>query len=1089
MSVINPRVSQRQKKAESALGPYVKRMMMEFGTDKHRVDFTVEVENSLDRYKLQARDNLFAIVMPVGSGKTSVCDRYGFVDIDRCAVKIEHDTLNEMRVDCINGKQSWEEHNKYWLRLVNQTLDLVDYSRPVVIMVHSEIIALNIGALPLVGMCPDDKLFKDIYNGMVAKKNIKRAELSALNRAEFQSHSNILMRSKRTFGSYDELDRLIIRTMLVNDLPVAQPYKYSRLVKSSYYHDSCPDWVLTGDKGKVDPGVLIRLIDANHAPKEAGDFFLKTNDIPASFGFGIRMNEWASTLAEIRYATTDCRDFDTGGDMGEIFPYDSMKMKTRSNITMQRLVKGLDVFDDDIIYSVATHHVGRPNNFVTALICYIIGILKNCDTGHLAIKMMGVSFPRWTEVFKEFHANIRLSRYFMNTVISESERQKLMYIHLLVGKEEGVADWVAEVEDRTCDDPSPDHKAYNKELGTWTRTQYYKDFKEALENVHCKFGGYKNRSIQSFKDFYDLRYTWLTKGSLTYNNLDPDIKKYVIGIWDEVNGIVRQAEGRHNKKSIFEVFHILQELDTPFELFNVTKIVTKLDECGHTKRALFPGSLLHYVIFSYVLTIAEMQGQVGNVRLNADPDEDMPYIEMKLSSTIPRLLFDWVNYNSYHSQDEMALVIEKLAQKITEPGDYYSFCMCISRAMYHMSFQDPDGGKHQLGRGLYSGWRGTSYINTVLNATYVECGAISYRRLYDQDPFRYIDGGGDDLDAGMNNPNQAYKLLSVMRKMNFKAKDIKQMIDYKSEFFRNTISGEGAYASPTRALATFINGKWEGHGNIPIKDRITAILDQVGKIVRRGFDAGFGNTLSVLCLSHWCKVGDNDDWLSLPAEVLHGDMKCGGLGIPDGDGMLWELEDIVPEPAQKTEVMNVPGTLASHDYLSVLCKELKQFGMEVEDSRSLEVEMAKASFDIYQEYDYSNIIKFKSRVVSKRLVVEPRRNEAVFAAFSRFTGVYTGDRDLTKMLRFDSILPYIRLNGKKMNREQLMEVMEVSVNRNVFDFSGDLYYRRLVSESVAKVVTDFCLHATAREDIPLEISQEWFKDLCYMCWEDFEIRL
>jgi len=318
--------------------------------------------------------------------------------------------------------------------MVDGTLDLLDYSRPVIIMLHSEVLALALGALPLAGFCPGTELFKKVYTDKLKAGNKAGAMLSALNREEFLSHSNILMKTKRTFSSFDQMESLVLRTMSVNQLPVAVPKKHSSNIINEHYSEACPEWVLTG-KGEVDMRYLMALYRNGDIPKESMDYFCRRQEIPASFGFGMRMNEWSAFMASVRSRTTDTKEWDTHGDMGKQFPYLYEKMMTRSNVTMQRLAGGTDILLDGEVYDIVSHHVGRPNAFVSALVCYWEGIGKKLRCSSTLKKMLGVSYVFWGELFKEFHSLIRLSRFFMNTEIDESERQKLMYIDLFLGKD------------------------------------------------------------------------------------------------------------------------------------------------------------------------------------------------------------------------------------------------------------------------------------------------------------------------------------------------------------------------------------------------------------------------------------------------------------------------------------------------------------------------------------------------------------------------------------------------------------------------------------------------------------------------------
>ncbi|UVD33180.1 RNA-dependent RNA polymerase [Ilyonectria pseudodestructans chrysovirus 1] len=1090
------RMPQSMRKKMIGLETRIDERVRYMGTDKYRDDFTLEVLSSIERFEARRRKNFYAIVMPSGSGKTQLADRYGFLDIDRIVTKGEHEVLNDMRIDILANRKDWKEHNEMWVGLVNQTLDLYSYNHPVVILVHSEILALQVGALPLGGYAPTDDLYRRTMQVKTDSGNLAGARLMSLNREEFLQSSCIVMKNKRLFSDYRIGEKLVIHTLNLNYIPTACPNKFSMNVEPIGYSEECPEWVLTGDKSKLDVPMLLAMFEAKQVPKACLDFFFRHTDSPSSFGFGLRDNEWVQVLAQIRSAITDQRNFDVGADMGEVFPYKYMKNKTRANITVSRLVKGMEVFRDDDCYYIASHHVGKPNNFVTAVLCYWIGVGSSSKYAAFIRELLCVSFFRWGSVMKEFHNFVRQSDYLFGEKmgeledgsIDETERHKLMYLESLLGKEQEETDWMQEIEDRTWDYDMPDHRAYDPDLQMWTHAQYLKDFDAVLAATYSRLGKTSDPAIPNFEAFFKRRGAWLTKGSTVFNNLHPDMKKYTVDLINEVGEVVERVSGRHNKKSLFEVMNAIPELGGDFELFNATKIVTKLDENGHKRRALLPGSMLHYFVFCYVLHFVERDEQIGNVRLNAPADDNIEYFEMKMAA-IPRLLFDWTNFNLYHSSWEMSKVIERLGAVIQGPVDYLPFVKAISESMYNMVIVDPEGKKHKAGRGLYSGWRGTSYINAVLNNCYTGAAVVSFKRMYHRDPYRYIDGGGDDHDGGLNNAEDGYLMLAIMRKMKFKATAIKQMVHMKSEFFRNTVTVQGAYASPVRALATFVNGKWEGSGNIPIKERVSGILDQVAKLRRRGVDVQFCSTLSVLCLSHWCKVNEDGEWLDLPGYVIHGSSKDGGFGVPDDRGEVWRLQDRVPEPRVIGEAAHPPGTLATRDWLNVLCREVQEMNIEVEVSRQKVEEMALASFDVYGKYDYTNVINFKTTVLSKEKAVEPRSNPAAWEILMEFIATENKKTQIGRVMRYQEILPYMSVGGKPISQAHLCEILGVNVNEEVFDFQGDIYYRRLIAEPLATLVTEFCMEGIARGSMSRRKGEELFKDLCYMMYMNTEFKI
>jgi hypothetical protein len=366
---------------------------------------------------------------------------------------------------------------------------------------------------------------------------------------------------------------------------------------------------------------------------------------------------------------------------------------------------------------------------------------------------------------------------------------------------------------------------------------------------------------------------------------------------------------------------------------------------------------------------------------------------------------------------------------------------------------------------------------------------MSFVRLYGHEALSYADEGGDDLDAALNRHEDGYRMLSVMRNMNFKASAIKQMVAAKVEFFRNTITTEGVYASPIRALTTFVNGKWEGTGSVPVKERVGAILDQVGKLRRRGVESSFCSAMAVISLSHWCRIKTGEEWLDLPPTVIHGRLEDNGFGVPDSGGNVWVLKDRVPDPVVRASVGTPPGTLVTSDMISVLAREVRGLNITLSVSREKVAELAAASFDAYDRCDYTNVFAFKTECLGVEPVVSSRKNEAAWLDMVEWLGLEKRATRVGSILRYEELIPYMRVGDRAVTREDLAAVFGVSDCLDVLDFQGDVYYRRLIAEPLAKVVTEFCMEMVAQGVRSLSDAEEIFKDLCWMAYVSTEFML
>lgn len=1049
-----------------------------------------QLKHSMARYDAMAnqRHNLFAVIMPAGCGKTALAERYGLVDVDELVSRAEHDQYVEMRNEIVSGRGDWYDHNTLWFKRLNMTLDLFDYSMPVIIFVHTEETALEIGAKPIACL----KLTEYAH-----ELNIKNRE------ARFRQFSREGLKScvpservpnQRTFNSNKELEAFFLEIMNVSGLPVGAPFKYSSAIWNRSYSRETPGWVLRGDRAG-DPTVSINelrlLYEEGKVPKECVDYYVRASYVPTQFDFGVTMFEWSQALGQLPACYNERQGFSASADLMEVFPPQSAKELTRANVTVRQLCHTFDILSFPDAREIAEYHVGESQTFVASLLSEWKGVTQFTSVGHLVYPWFRVCQAEWSNRMKTLHSLIRCSRYFMNTKLSEKDRQALMYMDLLVGRGEYTIDEMAEVELRTDDTYDTRHLSYDPARQVFTNQQYKKDFIAAVEEAYIRLKiEPRPINVDSFKDFYMRRASWLTKGGLVYNQLPPQMKKFGSQVFDAVYETVREVEGRHNKKSLFEVWELADVLQgANSENFNLTKTQIKY-ETGKKDRTLLPGTLVHFIVFTYVLYLAEKQAQVGSVRLNAANDVDIRYFDKKMCTGVFHVLYDWADFNEQHSAWEMGVVVDYLKHYIVAPADYGMFVEAIVAGMYNMGLHDREGNIHKIWRGLYSGWRGTTWINTVLNFCYVHIALRNIERLFGVSVVLYVDHGGDDIDLALSEPTIMPQFLEVMDAMLFKANKWKQMFGTRSEFFRNTVCEGRVHASPTRALASFVAGDWEGAGRATVKERVVSLLDQIAKLRRRGCSEELCQGLTISTISHWCRIRDGEDWLSLPATIIHGHPDDGGLGVPDKDNNFWRLEEPVPEINEEWYKVVVPDYKASRDYVNVLARELEQFSLVIEEREALARRLAEDSYDIEKSVDHEKwkqLLNFETRVVGKELAVAPVEDEVVFEGFLEYEIEEGTEKKFDRASRYQEFVSYLSLNGRAVSKEELLDLMsDGEVTLEAVDFQGDIYYARLVPEFIAYRATMFCKEAINMGVCDAASAQHFFRVCCWMSSSVFQ---
>nr|UVG55905.1 putative RNA-dependent RNA polymerase [Poaceae Liege alphachrysovirus 1] len=1028
------------------------------------------------------RENLHAIVMPGGHGKTHLCNRYGFIDVDNLVDRISAAELFDMRMKCVvSNTKEWVEHNTQWYIAINKTLSLMTFDRPTVVLVHSEECAIEIGA----GILGVITLEEGCFEKNIQYRDVIGVTFSRISRTFVKARSlNHVVECEDN----EDVERVVLDLCNLYNIPVACPYKFGYSVTNSCYKEYVPKWLLEGQLDKrrfEDVDLVLELYEAKKIPKECVDYFIREMcPIKKAYGFGTTMNEWASLCSKVVGNIGEYVAFDLSGDLFELFPPGSQAERHRVNVTLRRLNEQLSILKDPECDTIMGRHVGDRHVFVAGIVSHWLGIGRHWELADQMFPFYLVRQGMWSEVMSEFHNLIRVSNWYCSTPIDEEVRQGMMYLQMFTGRKMYTADWAKVIDERKLRN-SKLFVSFDIERGLWTRRQYLDDFDAAISQAYVgMYADPRPIRIENFVDFWKRRRSWVAKGSTVLNSLGKEVLRYSVRFFDEMSKVI---EMRHNKKSLFENHEVIDLIDETERSWNYTKAVPKLNETGK-ERELLPGTLMHYLVFSYVLFVAEKQPPVGSTRLNVNDDDNILYFDRKMVSTYHHMLYDWANFNAQHSSEDMARVIEGLDQIPGAPKDYGYFCRAIAESFFNMYLIDPDGKEHKLERGLFSGWRGTTWINTVLNFVYVNVAVRCCERLYGDFDSVYFDHGGDDLDIAFRSPKDCFRLVEVMDAIGYEATTIKQMIDKKAEFFRNTVTIEGVFASPSRALANFVSGNWETAGAKTVSEKTMSIMDQVAKLERRGVEAEFCQALMRMALNHWLKIKVEDEWFCLKPEILHGAADCGGLGIPDEEGKVWEIEFVDKVSNVEALRAELPGMHCSEDYVSVIEEELARHKLAIFDKKGLTERMAKQSYDLEMFEERKVLMEMnKCRILVRgyREVVVPQWDNLLFQEFLEFTSSHREGLNLGKIEALEEFVGHIGYDGRVLDKQDLM-ILYLNKKRvlpHVVEFRGDVYYRRLCPDFMANHIDKYVRWRANEYNLDADRMQWEFQTLCYMASE------
>jgi hypothetical protein len=290
----------------------------------------------------------------------------------------------------------------------------------------------------------------------------------------------------------------------------------------------------------------------------------------------------------------------------------------------------------------------------------------------------------------------------------------------------------------------------------------------------------------------------------------------------------------------------------------------------------------------YILTNAEKGGQVGSTDLNIEQD-DKNHHDSRLCDKGWKFMYDFPDHNAHHSAWEMQLVMHRLGNMFQRNND---MDFCIKWLITSFDKMEIEG--HRVESGLYSGWRGTTWINTVLNHCYMLTAEMSFQRRYGYKPIEKFEGRGDDVDCKVAKPEVAYKFYEVMKDMGYEDNEIKQLVtDELHEFLRVIYTNEGIYTCLNRVLPGYVCGDLE-RGGANAEERIRANYVNIYMLNKRGLSSDICKVLEKCNIARWGRVLDDERYEVISPYVLHGRVEDGGLGIPDINGSIWRLATPVP---------------------------------------------------------------------------------------------------------------------------------------------------------------------------------------------------
>lgn len=247
--------------------------------------------------------------------------------------------------------------------------------------------------------------------------------------------------------------------------------------------------------------------------------------------------------------------------------------------------------------------------------------------------------------------------------------------------------------------------------------------------------------------------------------------------------------------------------DCPLDSWDGTTAVSVVPKLEHGKtRAIYSCNTMSYAQFSRVLRPAERKW--AGRRVIVDPGAGGSYgmfrrIRGAWPATLPvALMIDYADFNSQHTLQAQQLVISALLSRYPGMDDHERQALVSSFDKMDLFFKGEHIGR--VKRSLMSGHRGTSFINSVLNAAYIRM--VVGEEVYNGLQSFHV---GDDVLMFCRDAAQAYSIIDAMRAAGFILQKSKQSVGSAGfEFLRMSGTRDSAHGYLARAVASCVSGNW-----------------------------------------------------------------------------------------------------------------------------------------------------------------------------------------------------------------------------------------------------------------------------------------
>nr|UUV42583.1 MAG: RNA dependent RNA polymerase [Vaasa totivirus] len=339
----------------------------------------------------------------------------------------------------------------------------------------------------------------------------------------------------------------------------------------------------------------------------------------------------------------------------------------------------------------------------------------------------------------------------------------------------------------------------------------------------------KPRRRDSWNDYVEDRQSWCSSGSTGGKRLKLSTDESV----------------RLNKHAYFEIL-TKEEMISWLDSTPVTRATaSEKFELGKS-RAIYGTQPEDYVISSYVLDGIETQ-------LHRVDGVESGLLGLDFIATMVRrcsavetdgtecTMIDYADFNYQHTLQAQSLVFQVLSEVLkvmNHHPDKIRACNWVADALLNQECRFPgqEAIYHKIKQGMFSGCRGTNFINTLLNLAYFKVAQNWVSNKLHLSPIALHNiHQGDDVWISNRSRLWAMAVFETMQSTGFIFQPSKQMFDVcRGEFLRVVYTSEGCRGYIGRSVGTTIMKPIQGTEVTSPSERAVALNSQIMILKRRG---------------------------------------------------------------------------------------------------------------------------------------------------------------------------------------------------------------------------------------------------------------